>query len=223
VLATAGLALVASQILRPGSGAQWALIGVAAASAGASAVLDAYSDERAASDQNQQKHLEDRTVRLLFRAYDNIKIDPQDLEVVLFLKARNLRHPHDAALRIVHTVTIGRSREHPSVLHEERPVVEGEHKGPIWNCYHSGKPVDQPGLSIRKRNRLLGFNIGARSTAPLNVWAAPVLNKSNNIVGVLALQVYSTFTSRESSGIVVLQTPVKLAARDIGRMVGSDY
>jgi hypothetical protein len=220
--ATATLALVAGQALRLGPAGLGVVIGVAAAAALADAVFGAYSDGRALSDEKHQKLLESESARLLAGAFEQIDIAPGDIEVVLFLKARNFFHPKRAALRVVHTVCMGASHDHPNVIHEGRSTTEADARTPIWKCYRDGEPVEPSlGTAPQTSKTLGGIRLGFRSDSALAIWAAPVRNKRSDVVGVLAVQAYATYSAREPHRIVVL--PVGFTAIVVGGVVFSDY
>lgn len=219
--AASGLALVAAQALRLGPAGRGALIGVAAVTALAGAVFGAYTDERTFGDKDRQKRLEGMTARLLAGAFEQIDIAPDDLEVILLLRARDLFHPKRRALRIVHTVCMGVSHEHPGVIHE--PVAEPDDGDPIWKCYHDDEPVEPAaGRMLRTSKISGGFQLRLRSDSALGIWAAPVRNGTNDVVGVLAVQTYATFSARDPHGTVFLPG-VGLTASILGGMILSDY
>jgi hypothetical protein len=201
------------------------LIALAAATALAGAVFDAYSSERALSDQPRQELLESQTSTLLADGLLAIAIEPQDLEVILLLKARNLFHPKRAALRIVHAVSIGGSHEHPNVIHESRqPVDDGGYTDSIWKCYHDGESIaPTPGVlpqAYKVPKSIVQVKVLSRS--PWGIWAEPVRNRKDQVVGVLALQTYSSFTSREFAAIIGMPA-VGFTAIGISVLIVSDY
>jgi hypothetical protein len=222
--ATAALALLAGHVLRLGPTGRGALIGVAAVTALAGAILDAYSDQRVFSDRNSQTFLEHATANLLAEAIAAIDVAPHDLEVVLLLRARDLFHPSRAALRIVHTVCIGVTREHPNVIHEARQPAEAQDlNAPIWRCYREGESVaPAPGKPPHLLKSLFGSQVGILSDEALGIWAAPLRNDERQVIGVLALQTYSTFTSRGPTDLVFLPG-VEFTAILVGPMIASDY
>jgi hypothetical protein len=221
--ATAALALVASQTLMLGPAGRGILIGVAAATALAGAVFDAYSDEQAFSEKGRQKQLERATARLLADGFEQIDIAPDDLEVVLFLKARNIFHPKHAALRVVHTVCLGAPHAHPRVIHDGPAVSEADGRSPIWKCYHDAEPVEPMAEIVESpRGKPGGLQLKLRSDTALNTWAAPVRNGKSEVVGVLAVQAYATVSARKPDDIVYLPG-VGFTAVTLGGLISSDY
>ena len=225
-LAAVGLALVASRSLALGSLSVAVLIGVAAATAFAGAVLEAYKETRAVSDQEKQRGLENVTSRLLARVLQAIEISPPDVEVVLLLKARNVIHPSRRALRVVHTQALGRSREHPHVIHERKQADGASYAtDSLWKCYRDEVSVAPPlGETpyTPSTSRLLG-RVTVLSTSTLGVWGEPVRNNRSKVVGVLALLTYATFTGPGPGSELLLSNVTQLAALAIGNLIASDY
>lgn len=229
VAATALLALVAGQVLRLGTTSRGLLIGVAAGCAFLGAILDAYSDERFLGDQNRQKQLEDVTSLLLVQAAGVIEIQPRDLAVVLFLKARKKFRPGHAALRVVHTDTIGGVHEHPNVIHEAKQNAHGGGiVNQIWQCYGGEEDVTNveppavPPIQIKTVLPSSSTISELHYTGP-GVWASQVRNASQKVVGVLALRTYSSFKPREHMNLNSLGLTVNLAAGGVSKVIGSDY
>ncbi|HEY7143071.1 MAG TPA: hypothetical protein VH637_02405 [Streptosporangiaceae bacterium] len=220
VAAAAILALVAGQFVRLDSTGRGIVIAVAAGCAFVGAIVDAYGDERLLGDQNRQKELEGATSLLLVDAHTTIKIGPRNLEVVLLLVTRKKFWPGHAALRVVHTDTIGGVYHHPGVIHQAKQDTD-EIVKKIWECYRDEKDV----TNIPKQD-VLPIQTGKFQAVILTgpgVWASPVRNEARKVVGVLALRAYEAFESREHFSSDSLGFAVNLAASGVSNVIGTDY
>jgi hypothetical protein len=227
VAAAVILALVAGQVVHLGPLSRGVAIGVAAVCAFVGAILDAYGDERSLGDQDRQKELEAQTSLLLVQAHTTIEIAPRDLEVVLLLVTRKKFKEGHAALRVVHTDTIGGAHKHPSVIHQAKQSTN-EVVQKIWECYGKGEDV----TNIPKQETLpiqLDVKpnpIGTIKTELLigpGAWASPVRNESKKVVGVLALWAHEAFKSREHYSADILGSAVYYAALGITKVIKTDY
>jgi hypothetical protein len=199
---------------------------VAALCAFLGAILDAFGDERLLGDQSRQKELEARTSLLLVDAHTTIEIAPRDLEVALLLLTRKKFKAGHAALRVVHTDTIGSVHQHPSVIHQAKQGTDETIKK-IWECYRN----ETDATNIPKQDKLpiqqdVPNQIGRVQTVLLigpGVWASPVRNESKKVVGVLVLRAYKPFKSREHYSADILGFAVNLAASTVSKVIGTDY
>jgi hypothetical protein len=229
VAATALLALVAGQVLRLGTATRGVLIVVAAACAFGGTILGAYGDERFLGDQNRQKQLEGVTSLLLVQAAGVIQISPRDLAVVLFLTGRKKFRPGHAALRIVHTDSIGGVHEHPSVIYEAKQNAHGGGiVNQIWQCYGGEEDVTNIEPAAVRPIQIKTVLPSISTISELNytgpgVWASQVRNANQKVVGVLALRTYSPFKPREHMSLNGLGLTVNLAAGGVSKVIGSDY
>lgn len=112
-----------------------ALVVTAATAALASSIMNAYTDERILRNHEDQKCLDSATGRAFASASTSTMLwNPQDLEVVLFVKAPNVFHRDRQPLRLVQTVCTGSPRPHARIIHG--PLTD-----PIWRCYAEGVAV----------------------------------------------------------------------------------
>jgi hypothetical protein len=134
-------------------------------------------------------------------------------------------------LRVVHTDTIGGVHEHPSVIHEARQNAGGGGiVNIIWQCYGDGKDVTNvtapavPSTPIGQfvPSSMTSVEVELHYTGP-GVWASPVRNGSQKVVGVLALRTYSSFKPRGHMSPDSLAFTVNLAALGVSEVIGSDY
>jgi NADH-quinone oxidoreductase subunit J len=225
VLATTGLALLAGQVIRLGPLARGALVVTAAITALASSIMNTYTDERIARNHEDQKRLNSAMDRLFAKASDSTMLwNRQDLEVVLFVKALNIFHRARQPLRLVQTVCTGSPRPHPRIIH-------GPPTDPIWRCYTNGNAVTgevemeivnvpsllRPG-PIRWRPGVADFKLIYRSKRQHSVWAHPLKNEANEVIGVIAVQIHSNFTTND---ILPFEVELAVCANTVAEILGS--
>jgi hypothetical protein len=185
--------------------------------------MNAYTDDRILRNQEDQKRLDSATGSLFANVSTSTSLwNPQDLEVMLFVKALNVLHRDRPPLRLVQTVCTGSPRPHARIIH-------GPPTDPIWQCYTKGESITSEGeLGVDHGSYLLNLGLMRRaetelklifrSKQPHSVWAEPLLKADNEVVGVIAVQIYSHFTTEN---IFPFQPDLALGASAVARILES--
>lgn len=234
IVSTTGWAQIAGGVIVLGNGGRTLLIALGAVSLFLGAVSDAYSDDRVVTDNEAEKRVESLVYGLIGTVLTEMKIDPQDLEVVIFVKTRRLLRFRSTALRIAYTTSVGLSRPHPnSIIYapSTRDQVNARRgfRDTVWNAFHDGSdraaPFANRPLSAPPGTSIVGQMLWqiAGQISPVYLWASPI-KLSDKVVGVVALQTFAAHSWRTTThDESFLTTELRSCANALADAMKADY
>ena len=216
-----------------GNGGRTLLIALGAVSAFVGAVSDAYSDDRVVTDNEAEKRVESLVYGLIGTVLTEMEIDPQNLEVVIFVKTRRLLRFRSTALRIAYTTSVGLNRPHPNSIicapsTRDQANAKRGFRDTVWGAFNDGSDRPAPfanlPLSAAHGIPIVGQLLSqiARLMIPVYLWASPI-KTSNEVVGVVALQTFAAHSWRTARDESFLTAELRSCANALADAMKADY